>query len=115
MPKEQHSQRSNLCMCFVGLEKVIDRVPRKMLAWIMRKKGIPKDLVRLVVCLCDGARNRVTVNSELPEELDVNVGMHQGSMLSPFRFATVVEVVAEFSREGALSDLLYADVLVLMS
>ena len=41
--------------------------------------------------------------------------MHQGSVLSPFLFAVVVDVVAEFAREGALSDFLYADDLVLMS
>ena len=46
----------------------------------------------------------------------VKVGMHQGSVLSPFIFAVVVDVVAEFAREGALSVLCwYADDLVLMS
>ena len=40
--------------------------------------------------------------------------MHKGSMLSPF-FALVVDVVTEFARESALSDLLYADDLLLMS
>ena len=41
--------------------------------------------------------------------------MHQGSALSPFLFAMVVDVVIEFVRECALSELLYADDLVLMS
>ena len=50
----------------------------------------------------------------MSEELDVNVGMHQGSALSPF-FAVVVDVVTEFAREGALCELLYAVDLVLMS
>ena len=36
-------------------------------------------------------------------------------MLSPFLFAVVVDVVTAFGREGALSELLYADDLVLMS
>ena len=43
------------------------------------------------------------------------MGMHQGSVLSPFLFAVMVDVVTEFAREGALSELLYADGLVLMS
>ena len=36
-------------------------------------------------------------------------------MLSPFLFAVVVDVVAEFAGECALSELLYADDLILMS
>ena len=40
--------------------------------------------------------------------------MHQGSVLSPF-YAVVEDVVTEFAREGALSELLCADDLVLVS
>ena len=39
--------------------------------------------------------------------------MHQGSVT--FSFAVMVDVVTEFAREGVLSELLYADDLVLMS
>ena len=100
-------------MCFVDLEKASDRVPRKVLEWAMRKTEIPEVLVRSVLRLYEGAR--VRVDSELSEEFEVNVGMYQGSVLSPFLFAVVVDVVTEFVREGALSKLLYADDLVLMS
>ena len=54
------------------------------------------------------------MNSELSEEFGIKVGMHQGSVLSPFLFAVFVDVVTEFAREGALSELLYADDSVLM-
>ena len=50
---------------------------------------------------------RVRVDSELSEEFGVNVGMHQGSVLSPFLFAVVVDIVTEFARVGALNELLY--------
>ena len=43
------------------------------------------------------------------------MGMHQGSVLSPFLFSLVVDVVTEFTREGTLSYLLYIGDLVLMS
>ena len=38
-----------------------------------------------------------------------------GSVLSPFRFAVVVDIVSEFSREDEMSELLYTDDIVLMS
>ena len=32
-------------MCFVDQEKAFDRVPRKVMEWTTRKKGIPEALV----------------------------------------------------------------------
>ena len=42
------------------------------------------------------------------------MGMQQGSVLSPFVFAVVVDIVTELAKEGELSELLYANDLVLM-
>ena len=44
--------------------------------------------------------------SELSEEFEVKAGMHQGSVLSPFLFAVVVDVVIEFAKDGRQSELL---------
>ena len=68
-----------------------------------------------MISLYDGEKTRVKLYSDLSEEFEVKVGMHQGSVLSHFLLTAVVDVVTEFAREGALSELLYADDLVLMS
>ena len=47
-----------------------------------------------MISLYEGAKTRVRVDSELPEEIEVKVGMHLGS----FPFAVVVDVVTEFAR-----------------
>ena len=52
---------------------------------------------------------------ELPEELEVKVRMHQGSLLSPYLHAVVVDVVTKLVRECEISKLMYADDLGLMS
>ena len=52
--------------------------------------------------LYEGAKTGVRVDSELLEEFEFNVVAHQGSVLSPFPFAVVVDVVTEFTREGVL-------------
>ena len=80
-----------------------------MLEWAMRKKGIPEILVRSVMSLYEGANTMVRMDYELSKEFGVKVGMHQGSELSLFLFAVVVDIVTEFAREGALSELFYPD------
>ena len=44
----------------------------------------------------------------------INVGLYQGSVLSPLLFAAVMDVVSREASSGLPSELLYADELVLM-
>ena len=112
---EYDAKGRNFSVFFVVLVKAFYRVPRKVLEWAMRKKGMPEVLVRSVMSLYEGAKMRVRLDSELSEEFEVKVGMYQGSVLSPFLHAAGVDVVTEFAREGVLCELLNADDLVLMS
>ena len=88
----------------MDLEKSFDRVPKKVLEWALRKKRIEEVLVRSVMSLYEGAKTRVRVDSELSVEFEVKVEMLKGSVLSPFLFALVVDVLTEFSRDCTLSE-----------
>ena len=68
------------CM-FVDLEKAINTVPRKVLEWAMKKKGIPEVLVMSMMNLLEGVKTRVRVDSEMLEELVAKLEMHQRSVL----------------------------------
>ena len=72
----------------------------------MRKKGIPEVLVGSVMSLHDGAETLVRVDSELSQQFEVKEWKHQGSVVSPFLFALVVDAITELVRGGALSELL---------
>ena len=100
MREEHHTKGKKLHMCF-ALE--------------LRKKEIPEVLTRSVMSLHEGAKTRVRDNSVLSEEFEVKVRMHQGSVLSPFLFNVVVDVITEFASEGALCKLEHAGDLVMMS
>ena len=102
-------------MCFVDMEKAFDRVPRKVMEWAMRKKGLSKVIVPVVISQCDGARTRVRVGSAYSEEFKVKAGAHQGSVLSPLLFAIVVDIITENGRKGVVNELLYTVDSVLMS
>ena len=45
----------------------------------------------------------------------MKVGLHQGSVLSPLLFSTVMDIVSSEARNGLSSELLYADDLVIMA
>ena len=113
--QEKYQKKDKLCMCFVDMEKAFDRVPRKVMEWAMRKKGLSEVIVREVMSLYDGAKTRVRVGSAYSEEFEVKVGVHQGSVLSPLLFAIVVDVITENARRGVVNELLYADDLAIMS
>ena len=77
-------------MCFVDSEKAFNRVPRRVMAWVMRKKRLPEILVKAVMSLYEGAETKVRVGSKLSEKFSVKVGVQQGSLLSPLLFAMVI-------------------------
>ena len=81
----------------------------------MRKKRIPEAMATSVMSLYQGAKTRVRVDSEMLDKFEVKVGLHQGSVMSPFCFAVVADVVTESAIEGVLWELQYAEDLVLKS
>ena len=62
-----------------------------------------------------GARKKVKVGTHFSEEPEVNDGVHQGSVLSPLFFATVVDVITNEMKEGMLQETLYAGDIVLIA
>ena len=59
----------------------------------MRKKGILEALVGAVMSLYKGAKTKVKVGTHLSEEFEVDIRVHQGSVISPLLFAIVIDVV----------------------
>ena len=98
-------------MAFVDLEKVFDRVPRKVIWWALRKLGVEEWIVRLVQGMFANARSCVRVGKGYSEEFEVKVGVHQGSVLSPLLFIIVLEALSREFRSGVL----YADDLVIIA
>ena len=81
----------NLYFAFVDLEKAFDKVPRKVLWWALRKVGVPEWIVRVIQVMYQNARSQVRVNNLFSDVFDVQVGVHQGSVLSPLLFIIVLE------------------------
>ena len=81
----------------------------------MIKKGIPETMVRAVMSLYEGTKTKVKVGTHLSEEIEVNAGVHQGSVLSPLLIAIVIDVVTNKIKGGTLQEILFVDYLVLIA
>ena len=87
-------------MAFVDPEKAFDRVPRKVFWWTLRKLGVEEWIVRLVQGMSANARSWVRVGEGFSKEFEVNVRVHQGSVLSPLLFIIVLEALSREFRAG---------------
>ncbi|KAK3574804.1 hypothetical protein QTP86_018397, partial [Hemibagrus guttatus] len=99
MEKYSDGQRELHCV-FVDLEKAYDRVPREELWYCMRKSGVAEKYVRVVQDMYERSRTVVRCSVGQTEEFKVEVGLHQGSALSPFLFAIVMDQLSEEVEEN---------------
>ena len=81
----------------------------------MTRKGLPEVIVRVVMSHYYRAKTKVRVGSELSQEFMLQVGVHQGFVLSPLLFAIAVDVISENKTEGLMNEILYAHEFILMS
>ena len=58
MQEEYQKKDKKLYICCVDMQKAFDRVPRKVMEWAMRKKGLSEVMVQGDMSLYDGANNK---------------------------------------------------------
>ncbi|KAK3560504.1 hypothetical protein QTP86_009647 [Hemibagrus guttatus] len=97
------------------LEKAYDRVPREELWYCMRKSGVAEKYVRVVQDMYERSRTVVRCAVGQTEEFNVEVGLHQGSALSPFLFAVVMDQLPEEVRQESPWTMMFADDIVICS
>ncbi|KAK3526544.1 hypothetical protein QTP70_030770 [Hemibagrus guttatus] len=100
---------------FVDLEKAYDRVLREELWYCMRKSGVAEKFVRVVQDMYERSRTVVRCAVGQTEEFNVEVGLHQGSALSPFLFAIVMDQLSEEVRQESPWTMMFADDIVICS
>ncbi|KAK3547532.1 hypothetical protein QTP86_021516, partial [Hemibagrus guttatus] len=98
-----------------NLEKVYDRVPREELWYCMRKSRVAEKYVRLVQDMYERSRTVVRCAVGQTEEFKLEVGLHQGSALSPFLFAMVMDQLSEEVRQESPCTMIFADDIVICS
>ena len=112
LEKWTEGQKAVHC-AFIDLEKAYDRVPREELWECLRLAETSECYIRIIQDMYNGATTTVRSAAGLTEEFKVGVGLHQGSALSPFLFAIIMDRLTEDIRKDAPWDMLFADNIVL--
>ena len=94
MEKYREGQKS-LNIVFIDLEKAYDRVPREEIWRSLRRKGVPEHMVQCIIDMYKNSTTCVQSAAGRTDSFEVKVGLHQGSVLSPFMFVILMDVLTE--------------------
>ena len=100
-------------MVFVDLEKAYNRVPRELIWYSLRRKGVPEAYINIIKDMYAGCKTSVMTSAGRTKEIEIEVGLHQGSALCPLLFVISIDVITEEIDDGTPWAMLFADDLVL--
>ena len=112
LPEKYLEKRKKLYHIFVDLEKAFDKIPRTAIRWALGRQRVPERLINSVMTLYRETRSSVRVAGETSMGFGIELGVHQGSVLSPLLFTVVMKEATKECRVGDPWELLYADDLV---
>ena len=98
---------------FVDLEKAYDRVPRELIWYSLRRKGVSEAYINIIRDMYAGCKTSVMTSAGKTKGVEIEVGLNQGSALSPLLFVIIIDVITEEIEEGTPWAMLFADDLVL--
>ncbi|GJU91036.1 retrovirus-related pol polyprotein LINE-1 [Tanacetum coccineum] len=103
MDKYRERQK-DLHMAFLDLEKAYDSVPRELIWRTLIDKGTLKRYLRVIRDMYEGVKTRVRTTVRNTDFFPVEVGLHQGSVISPYLFALILDELSRGIQERRINE-----------
>jgi hypothetical protein len=107
-------QKKDMHMIFIDPEKVYDKVPRNAMWWALQKHKVSSKYITLIKDMYDNVVTSVQISDGDTNDFPINIGLHQGSALSPYLFALVMDEVTKAIQGDIPWCMLFANDMVLV-
>jgi hypothetical protein len=112
--KRYREQKKDLHIIFIDLEKTYDKVTRNVIWWALQKHKVSSKYITLIKDMYDNVMTSVRTSDRDTNDFPINIGLHQGSALSPHLFDLVMDEVTRDIQGGIPWCMLFADDVVLV-
>jgi hypothetical protein len=86
-------QKKELHMVFIDLEKAYEKVPMNIMWWALQKHKVSTKYITLIKDMYDNVVTSVRTSDGYTNDFPINIGLHQGSTLSPYLFTLMMDEV----------------------
>jgi hypothetical protein len=89
-------------------------VPRNIMWWALQKHKVSTKYITLIKDMYDNIVTSVRTSDGDTNDFSINIGLHQGSALSPYLFALVMDEITRDIQGGIPWCMLFADDVILV-
>jgi hypothetical protein len=112
--ERRREQKKDLHMIFIDLEKAYDNVPKNVMWWALQKHKVSSKYITLIKDIYDNVVTSVRTSDRDTNDFPIDIGLHQGSALSPYLFLLVMDEVTRDIQGDIPWCMLFADDVVLV-